>query len=212
MPKQQQKLLYLEFLILFAGVPLLLALYASHRWKLAALWLFATYALYIFKHTAMKNPRDEWNWPAACASLRIVLVRAAVFCSVLTMVLLLLAPGNLLSFPLERTGIWLIVMFWYPVLSALPQEVIYRSLYHHRYAQLFKSERVQLAVAGLIFGWAHIIFMNWLAVVLCTIGGVLFSHTYLKYKSLALAWIEHSIYGCFLFTIGIGSYFYGIVR
>jgi len=201
--------LLLEFLLLFGGMPLLI-LNESRAWKLAALWFFACYALVMFKRAELASAANEWNWPAARIGLREVLPRFAVFASALTLFLLLIAPEKILSFPRQRPQMWAMVMLWYPILSALPQEIIYRSLYHHRYAKLFRGGMTQLIIAGIIFGWAHIIFKNPVAVVLCGIGGVMFSHTYLKHKSLALAWIEHSLYGCFVFTIGLGSFFYGM--
>jgi hypothetical protein len=46
------------------------------------------------------------------------------------------------------------------------------------------------------------------AVVFSMIGGYFFATTYTRHKSLAAAFIEHSLYGCYLFTIGLGYYFY----
>jgi hypothetical protein len=39
-------------------------------------------------------------------------------------------------------------------------------------------------------------------------GGLLFAHTYHTSKSLALVWLEHTLYGWTLFTLGLGWYFY----
>jgi membrane protease YdiL (CAAX protease family) len=37
------------------------------------------------------------------------------------------------------------------------------------------------------------------------IGGILFAYTYQKTKSTLLVSIEHAIYGCWLFTVGMGT-------
>ena len=54
----------------------------------------------------------------------------------------------------------------------------------------------------------NVIFRNWLAVVLCLIGGFLFSLTYQASGSLLLACLDHAIFGNFQFTIGLGEFFY----
>ena len=39
-------------------------------------------------------------------------------------------------------------------------------------------------------------------------GGLFFADTYAKTRSLAAVYFEHALYGCYLFTIGLGFYFY----
>lgn len=206
--KQKQKLLLVEFLLFFIGTPLLV-IGEPRSVKVTVILGFAVFALFMLRKADIRDPAREWNWKAVRPALSDILPRLAVFCSFLTMLVLLLVPERLLSFPLERPGFWALVMLWYPVLSVLPQELIYRSLFFHRYAVLFKTEITKRVMSALVFGWAHIIFPNMVAVTLCTIGGYLFAHSYRKHNSLAVAWLEHSLYGCFLFTIGLGWYFYG---
>ncbi|WP_423804206.1 hypothetical protein [Nitrosomonas nitrosa] len=40
------------------------------------------------------------------------------------------------------------------------------------------------------------------------VGGIMFAYTYHRHRSLLLASIEHALYGCFVFTIGLGWFFY----
>ena len=56
---------------------------------------------------------------------------------------------------------------------------------------------------------SHAFEMFPIAVLLGTLGGILFAYTYCKSGSLILAAVEHAIWGCALFTFGLGSYFYG---
>lgn len=109
----------------------------------------------------------------------------------------------------QRPRIWLLVMVAYPILSVYPQELIYRALFFHRYAPAFGSMPAAVAANALLFGWAHIIFHNPVAVALTVAGGLLFSITYLRTKSLLAASFEHALYGCLLFTLGLGWYFFG---
>lgn len=62
-------------------------------------------------------------------------------------------------------------------------------------------------VAAVVFAFGHIVFGNWLAVVLTGIGGWLFGTTYRRTASLGLVAVEHALYGCAIFTIGYGQFF-----
>jgi membrane protease YdiL (CAAX protease family) len=115
-------------------------------------------------------------------------------------------PDHLFSL-LQKPDRWVMVIFLYPVLSALPQEIIFRSFIFRRFAPLFTPTQLSIASA-LAFGWAHIILMNWVAVVFSFLGGLLFTDTYRKTRSLAAVCFEHALYGCYIFTIGLGFYFY----
>jgi membrane protease YdiL (CAAX protease family) len=58
------------------------------------------------------------------------------------------------------------------------------------------------------FAFLHIIFRNTLAVSLTFLGGLLFAARYAQTGSLATSSFEHALYGCWLFTVGLGQYFY----
>jgi membrane protease YdiL (CAAX protease family) len=116
--------------------------------------------------------------------------------------------ARFLSFPRQATALWAAIMILYPLLSVYPQEIIYRAFFFNRYKDIFRSERIIIFSSALAFGYAHIIFTNYIAVSLSFAGGLLFGENYRKNKSLALVSIEHALYGCWLFTIGLGWYFF----
>ncbi len=119
-----------------------------------------------------------------------------------------LDPSKFLEFVKEKPGVWIVVMFAYPLLSAYPHEIIYRAYFFHRFRELFPSDLSLILASSLLFGLAHIILGNWFAVVLSALGGILFSISYLKSKSLLAASFEHALYGDLIFTLGLGRYFY----
>lgn len=121
----------------------------------------------------------------------------------------LLEPEELFSFVRRRPDIWAVVMILYPVFSVYPQELVYRTFLFHRYQRVFRAEWATIAASAAAFGYMHIIFNNWLAVAMTTIGGALFAYTYSRTRSTLLATFEHALYGCFVFTIGLGRYFFG---
>jgi hypothetical protein len=78
----------------------------------------------------------------------------------------------------------------------------------HRYAPILGNGRGYLAASALTFGLAHAIFLNWIAPIMTLCGGAIFAQTYRKYRSLLLCCIEHALYGCLIFTVGLGHYFF----
>ncbi len=103
--------------------------------------------------------------------------------------------------------IFLIIVF-YPLVSAFPQEVIYRTFFIKRYKSLFNTKWQMLLVNTLLFSFLHIIYDNWYAIILTLVGGFIMTYNYYRNKSLMLVTIEHSIFGLIVFISGMGKFFY----
>ncbi|MGH1353009.1 MAG: CPBP family intramembrane glutamic endopeptidase [Methyloligellaceae bacterium] len=116
---------------------------------------------------------------------------------------------HFLAFARDRTNIWLLVMFLYPLISVTTQELMYRVLFFHRYAGLF-GDRAWLAILmnAVFFSYCHILFLNWHAIIITFIGGLIFAYTYQRTRSFWAVCLEHSLYGCLMFTVGFGRYFF----
>jgi hypothetical protein len=204
-------LLWVELLTLTVFIPFGLYLYSPRGAIFAALWLILLYCVLIFRRVAPQSGlRSVWDGAALYewSLWRPILARFAVSALLLTALTIWLLPERLLSFPRERTPLWAMVMLLYPLLSVIPQEFIFRSFFFVRYRTILPSPRLMFLASALTFGFAHILLHNWVALLLSTAGGFIFAHTYQKRPSLALVWAEHALYGCFLFTIGLGYYFY----
>ena len=98
-------------------------------------------------------------------------------------------------------------MFIYPVLSVWPQEMVYRTFIFRRYQPFFDKISFPILSAA-AFGFVHILFLNPVAILLTAGGGYMFARTYEKSRSLALVCFEHALYGCLIFTIGLGRFFF----
>lgn len=198
----------LEFLLLFLALPLVLPFIQPLAIGFALLWVFTFAVLF-----AARKHRAEflllWNGAALKSRYMVQMLGKWVICSgVLLGYTYFYEPALFLQFPTERPTLWMMVLCFYPFLSALPQEVIYRAFFFHRYASLFKTPLSMMLVNAAAFALIHVMFGNALAVVLSFFGGLLFAHTYHTSKSLALVWLEHTLYGWTLFTLGLGWYFY----
>ena len=118
------------------------------------------------------------------------------------------APGLEWNFIRRQPAFWALVMAAYPVLSVYPQGVLYRAFFFERYAPLFPGRWAMIVASAAAFGFLHIIFRNPLAPALTLAGGLLFAWRYAETGSLATSSLEHALYGCWLFTVGLGRYFY----
>jgi len=137
-----------------------------------------------------------------------ILRRFLVLGGLLTLVTRLADPAHFLDLPRQRPFLWLAIMLLYPLLSVWPQEMIYRRFLFHRYAPIFGTGAGVIAASALAFGFAHVIFLNFLAVALTAAGGAMFARNLARDRQLGLCCLEHSLYGCLVFTIGLGRFFY----
>ncbi|WP_253791393.1 CPBP family glutamic-type intramembrane protease [Nocardia amikacinitolerans] len=122
--------------------------------------------------------------------------------------LAVLSPDRLFELPRAEPLLWAMVMVFYPLFSVYPQELIFRKFLFQRYAPAFGTGWALIAANAAAFGFAHIIFGNWIAVALTLVGGVLFGYRYRQTGSLLVVSVEHALYGCLAFTIGLGGFLY----
>ena len=201
-------LLALEFGAVFVVVPLLIYYRRIPNLPIPYLLITAALAfLVLWGDPAFKLSRLA-AWGNFRPFLSIILIRDVVCLVGLGMAAYFLAPQLLFSLIRSSPRLWTLIFFLYPLFSVYPQELLYRAYFFHRYQPLFGNGWGMIFASALAFGFVHIIFRNWLAVGLCMIGGFLFSLTYQKSGSLLLACLDHAIFGNFLFTIGLGEFFY----
>jgi len=200
-------LLALEFLVVYGGLPLLIYFRRIPNLPIPYL-LAAVFAFLLLRANATFPMAQLTSWGNFRPYLRTILVRDVICIVFLSFAVYFLAPQYLFSLIKRSPLLWLAIFFLYPLVSVYPQELFYRAFFFHRYQPLFGSGWGMLLASAVAFGFVHIIFRNWLAVGLCVIGGVLFSYTYQTSGSLLLTCLEHAIFGDFLFTIGLGQFFY----
>lgn len=197
-----------ECIMVFAVLPVALALCKPHAWIYLILWASGLRVWRVLYREHGYSLRADWNARALdAATLRTILKRFIPCALVLFAFTWLVIPSRLFNLPLQRPQMWLLVMLLYPLLSVPPQEIVFRSFFMQRYADLFTPSRLRIASA-VAFGWAHLVLLNPVAVIFSAFGGLLFAHTYEKTRSLAVVCFEHALYGCTIFTIGLGFYFY----
>jgi membrane protease YdiL (CAAX protease family) len=114
-------------------------------------------------------------------------------------------PEVLFSVVIANPWLWLAVSLFYVVFSVYPQEFLYRLFFFKRYQKLVSNQYLFIGLNAVLFSLAHSFLHNDLVLLLTFVGGILFAITYKKSQSLMLASIEHSAYGIWLFTLGLGQ-------
>jgi len=69
-------------------------------------------------------------------------------------------PDLLLYYPREDFEDYLITFFLYPIASVIPQEIIYRVYYFHRYQKLVPEISLLMLSIAFIFGLTHWIYVT----------------------------------------------------
>ncbi len=198
-----------EFVLLFFGLPLACALLFPPFMIIPFLLVVAVICLIVLLRDRSFPRRCLWNAAAVRKDVaRVLVIFLFGGAALAAAVLLFEPPGSFLRFVKRAPRTWALVMVLYPLLSVYPQELVLRAFLFHRYRALFPRPWLMVAASGGCFAFVHIVFWNWVAILLCLVGGVLFAWTYQRTKSLLMVGIEHALYGCLIFTVGLGSYFF----
>ena len=206
----------LELIILFGVLPLVLLIMRSNGIRippLPLLWIGAVACVILMRRhgkrgVGVATEDEERRTKAGRADLIEALLLVSL-CSVLLLALYpLITTSPMFEFPRERPIVWLVVLCLYPILSVVPQGIIFRRWFNLRYTALLGSGGTMIAIGALCFGFSHMLFGNVVAPVITAIGGALFMRTYLKSGSGWLADLEHAVLGNVAFTIGYGQWLY----
>ena len=200
---------FAEFLLLFVLLPAAVAALNRRGPVLIFLWILTAICLLLLLTDRTFDRRQLWN----AAGIGRNLGRAALRFLGFGLVLAAVAwhcdqefwRASLL---LRHPHFWAIMMVAYPLLSVYPQGIVYRNFILHRYRNIFPGEWPLALASALAFGFTHIVFHNWQAPVLTFLGGLMFVRTYQRTRSQLAASLEHAFYGCLIFTIGLGHYFF----
>jgi len=133
------------------------------------------FALFILSTVLLaKTPSFKWRsllpsswWP----EWRTIVVFLLISATLMGLTIQLTNPNHFFGFPRRAPEIYLIVMGLYPILSVIPQGIIYRVLFFKRYGELFSDVRITLLMSAIAFCFAHLLFQNLFAVCLTFFWG-----------------------------------------
>lgn len=209
-----------EFFAIFIGLPLALFFGLATRLPpLPILWAVALYGLVVLLRDPTFDRRQLWNTAPLRSQLPQILGLFLLASAIVTLLIRLCAPALFVILVRTQPRVWAAILIGYPIFSVYPQALIYRAFFFQRYRPLFGATFsgstldlrtrtvVMILFSAATFALMHILFRNWIALALTFPGGILFALRYVNTRSLAVSSFEHALYGCFLFTIGLGQFF-----
>ena len=198
--------LRIEFAALYIGAPLIIALFMPTHLLFEALAVFSVVGLVLLWATG------GFEWRSLVRGWRRIRWRSVLAIALATLIsgyviLSLTNPDALFAMAQRRPMLMLMIWALYPILSALPQELIFRALFFHRYRALLPKGRGGYALNAAIFSFAHLMYWSWLVCAITFVGGWIFARAYVR-QGFPSAWLLHAVAGNVLFTVGMGYYFY----
>ena len=94
-----------------------------------------------------------------------------------------------------------ILLLFYLFFSVIPQELIFRFFFFHRYTNYFNKNEL-LLVNSLSFSLCHVIYFDIHIFLFSFFGNLLFTFNFMKHKSLLLVISEHFLIGQTLIILG----------
>lgn len=200
-------MLTFEFFILFFLLPTIVYWGRFRVPALPLLWVLAGYCAWVlWRHGRTGDtavlPDGTSRW------LPSILIPFLIFAAIATAATYRWARRDLFTLVRKRPALWAVVMVGYPVLSVYPQGIVFRAFFFDRYRAVFPGAWLLILMSAVAFTYIHIIFRNWIAVALSALGGLLFAARYVETGSLFVSCVEHALYGCWLFTVGLGRWFF----
>lgn len=202
-----------EILLIGFLFPLTIIYFGLSRYILFFIWLVFFYTLFVYvffyksKNILFCIYQIKSNFNLNYFYL--IIIRWIIVSILLYLFTSEFFPEKLFIIQKENPTVMYAVLLLYPVFSAFPQEFIFCTFFFKRYKSIFKKEYILIFMSALIFCFAHVFFINWVAPLLSLFGGLMFATTYSKTNSLLLVSIEHALYGNTLFFIGLGWFFWG---
>lgn len=194
-----------EFAALFLAAPLVLALALPPSAMFPALFAVTAAGLVLLARTPGFAWRELRLGPVRWREVALFAGLTAAVCAA---VIALTAPGSAFLLMRVNPALMAAILVLYPVLSALPQEVVFRALYFRRYGAILPGGAAGLALNAAVFAWAHLLFWNGIVMAMTFAGGLAFAHAYRVRASFPQAVVMHAVAGNIVFLFGLGIFFY----
>ncbi len=195
----------LEFLFFYVSVPFIAVRFLEGWLKIIPLLLIALFFFLILRKDPDFDKRILYRLDRE--HLKKSLPRILVIIILLVWFTFWIFPYLFFKYPIEDFKDYMITLFLYPLLSVIPQELVYRVYFFHRYKSIVPEKYLLMLSNAIIFGLTHLIYGNWVAPIATFLVSWIFIFTYLKSKSLLNVSLEHFVYGFIMFTVGFGNFF-----
>jgi membrane protease YdiL (CAAX protease family) len=204
-------LLVVEMALIYVGVPLAVAI-AVHDLRLPvfiALLPVLAIVLVILLADPTFSLKRELTRGFGLATLLSILAVFAVGGGAVALYVAHVHPAWFLEFPRNRPDTFQKIILLYPLMSVMVQELVYRTFFFHRYGVLFgRAWWLAILLNGVLFGLGHIVIGTELALYGTMATGTLFAYRYAATRSFWAVFLEHTLWGALVFTVGLGRFFF----
>lgn len=196
----------LEFLLFFIAVPIIFKFNTLEGWlKIIPLFLIAGFFTVLLLSDKSFDSKILYTF-------NFKQFRRSVYRLVVIAILIIgftwwFYTDLLFEYIVEEPYGYMVTFFLYPIASVIPQEIIYRVYFFHRYRSIFTNKLIFVFVNAFVFGLIHVIYDNWVAPIATFLAAILFVFNYYKSRTLLNVSFEHYVYGIILFTAGLGYFF-----
>jgi membrane protease YdiL (CAAX protease family) len=197
--------------LIYVGVPLAVAI-AVHDLRLPvfiALLPVLAIVLVILLADPTFSLKRELTRGFGLATLLSILAVFAVGGGAVALYVAHVHPAWFLEFPRNRPDTFQKIILLYPLMSVMVQELVYRTFFFHRYGVLFgRAWWLAILLNGVLFGLGHIVIGTELALYGTMATGTLFAYRYAATRSFWAVFLEHTLWGALVFTVGLGRFFF----
>lgn len=196
-----------EFTILYLALPVLVAT------LLPPVAMFPVLFIAMLGGIALLHRTDGFYWRDLTFGLRnINWSVTGAFALVATIVpagvTMLTNPEGLFFLVLHRPALMAIILIFYPLVSVVPQELLFRVLFFRRYRRLLPGPKTGIFLNGVLFSLAHLMYWNPIVLGMTFAGGLVFAWAYEIRGNFTEAVLFHMIAGELIFIMGLGVLFY----
>ena len=197
-----------EFLALYLAAPVAMAVVLPPSAMFPALFAVTAIGLVLlhvtegfrWRELAAGTGRISWQFVGLTALATLVAGLAVIW---------LTAPGAAFFLIRQNPQLMLMIALLYPLVSALPQELVFRPLFFRRYGALLPAGvTAQVALNAAVFSFAHLMYWSWIVAALTFAGGLAFAWAYRVRGNFPEAVVLHAVAGVIVFAVGLGLYFY----
>jgi uncharacterized protein len=196
-----------EFIVLYLAIPLLVMFKLVPVPLLVILLIMGiTVHLFLYYDPAF-NKEYFFNWKSGKGEILRIILLFIPLAALMVLLIWKIDKTKLFYLPATNPLFLIMISIFYPVFSVVPQGLAYRALFFHRYGSLFPGNTLRIVISAVLFSFGHILYKNALVLLMAFIAGLIFAYRYYKTQSLMISVLEHSLYGVWLFTCGLGYFF-----
>jgi membrane protease YdiL (CAAX protease family) len=199
--------LIVEFIFLYLILPLLVMLdFLPVPLLLILLAMGITVHMFLYYDPSFYR-NNFINWKSGKSEIGKIILLFIPLAALMVVLIWQIDETKLFYLPSANPLFLLMISIFYPVFSVVPQGLAYRALFFHRYGILFPGNTLRIVISAILFSFGHILYKNALVLLLAFFAGLIFAYRYYKTESLLISVLEHSLYGVWLFTCGLGYFF-----